>query len=255
MSSKRGSPSSATKSSSKRARTYPVINDYNRDYQDSEADVTLISSDGLEFKVHSYILMANSIVFRDMLIIGDSSDRTINLTDEIMERSSTVSLFLQTCQGQTPKFSTEKEVYCLYKNLIAFSKKYDAPPIIQLISASMYRWFYEKDPSPYYMFRIGIMLDTPEIVAFAIRNGRNRAWSSTIATEELVKATNPVATLGHVVGDPFISLSSWSLERLKEVPEAYVFAMLRATRHGGTDPEKVADGFFQIMKEMGEYTV
>ncbi|WWC98529.1 hypothetical protein V866_005421 [Kwoniella sp. B9012] len=253
MSSKRGSPSSATKSSSKRARTYPVINHYNRDYQDSEADVTLVSSDRLEFKVHSYLLMANSIVFRDMLIIGDSSDRTIDLSDETIERSSTVSLFLQTCHGQTPKFSTEKEVFCEYSDLIDFGKKYDAAPVLRMISASLYRWFHEIDFDPCHIFMLGCLLDRPEIVAFALRNSKCRVWSNNmlISEEEKAKARNPIATLEDVVGVSWIDVSSWSLENLKTVPQAYLFAMLRANKHGGTDAEMVANGF---MKEMGEYT-
>ncbi|WVQ63345.1 uncharacterized protein L199_001497 [Kwoniella botswanensis] len=244
MSSKRGSPSSDTESSSKRARTYPVINDYNRDYQDSEADVTLISSDGFEFKYR-------------FSIIGDNSDRTIDLSDETIERSSTVSLFLQTCRGQTPKFSTGQEVYCLYSDLIDFSKKYDAAPTIQLISAPIYRYFHVKQLSSYYMFELGSRLDAPEMVSLALRNSKNEVWlaTETYTADEQEKVKNPLATLGNVIDALWTDPSSWSIQLLKTIPADYLFAMLRANKYGRADAEKVADGFVQIMIEMGEYTV
>ncbi|KAK6906574.1 hypothetical protein I204_00617 [Kwoniella mangroviensis CBS 8886] len=248
MSSKRGSPSSDTESSSKRARNYPAINDYNRNYQDSDADATLISSDG----------SSSSIVFRDMLIIGDNSDRNIDLSDETIERSSTVSLFLQTCQGQTPKLSTQNEVLSEYSDLIDFCKKYDAAPVLRMISASLYRWFHEIDLGSCHIFILGCLLDTPKVVAFALRNSKPLTWSANkmlITEEEKAKARNPITTLENIVDARWTDPSSWSIELIEMIPEAYLFAMLRANKHGGTDAEKVADGFVQIMKEMGEYTV
>ncbi|WVQ95656.1 hypothetical protein IAU59_002754 [Kwoniella sp. CBS 9459] len=78
----------------------PTIDDTNRPYQFEDSDITLVSSDGLHFKIHSYHLMAASPVFRDMLTVGKgSSEQTVQLTDTKFETSSIVALFLQACYG------------------------------------------------------------------------------------------------------------------------------------------------------------
>ncbi|OCF54697.1 hypothetical protein L486_07831 [Kwoniella mangroviensis CBS 10435] len=218
MSSKRGSPSSDTESSSKRARNYP---------------------------------------FRKDSHMNGGKDYELTFFDETIERSSTVSLFLQTCQGQTPKLSTQNEVLSEYSDLIDFCKKYDAAPVLRMISASLYRWFHEIDLGSCHIFILGCLLDTPKVVAFALRNSKPLTWSANkmlITEEEKAKARNPITTLENIVDARWTDPSSWSIELIEMIPEAYLFAMLRANKHGGTDAEKVADGFVQIMKEMGEYT-
>nr|XP_019000353.1 uncharacterized protein I203_07135 [Kwoniella mangroviensis CBS 8507]OCF63814.1 hypothetical protein I203_07135 [Kwoniella mangroviensis CBS 8507] len=110
-----------------------------------------------------------------------------------------------------------------------------------MISASLYRWFHEIDLGSCHIFILGCLLDTPKVVAFALRNSKPLTWSANkmlITEEEKAKARNPITTLENIVDARWTDPSSWSIELIEMIPEAYLFAMLRANKHGGTDAEK-----------------
>ncbi|WVQ98326.1 hypothetical protein IAU59_005449 [Kwoniella sp. CBS 9459] len=55
------------KQSSKSNTNKHIKNTVSKEYASDEADVTLVSTDGVKFKVHSYMLKAHSGFFRDMM--------------------------------------------------------------------------------------------------------------------------------------------------------------------------------------------
>ncbi|WWD07309.1 hypothetical protein V865_005407 [Kwoniella europaea PYCC6329] len=60
----------------------------NAEYQAEDTDITLRSSDGLDFKVHKWALMGSSKVFHGMLTVGNKEiGATIDLIDKKIEHS------------------------------------------------------------------------------------------------------------------------------------------------------------------------
>ncbi|WVW80815.1 hypothetical protein I302_102804 [Kwoniella bestiolae CBS 10118] len=241
MTLKRSATSTSSETPNKKLKVEVfTINDTNRDYQDPKADITLVSSDGLRFKVHSYVLK--------------TAGKEIELTDKLIERSPVLSLFLYLCHGKPMSFPSEDTTLVLYNDLIKFAHKYDSPRVLETLTTSVYRWHHEENLSLWIVLHLGLTLQKPKLVAFAIRYSMHSSWhiKEKATEEEKVKARNPVGTVGNVAGVSWLDFSAWSLSTFKNVPTDYMFALLRAYKHGGDDPEKVADGFLQIMKEMGE---
>ncbi|WWD07393.1 hypothetical protein V865_005491 [Kwoniella europaea PYCC6329] len=61
-------------------------------YNSDDADITLISSDGIEFKVHSYMLKAHSLVLRT--ILGDPTFKPSPMTIDASAEELTCFLHL-----------------------------------------------------------------------------------------------------------------------------------------------------------------
>ncbi|OCF53985.1 hypothetical protein L486_08519 [Kwoniella mangroviensis CBS 10435] len=72
-------------------------------YDEDGADITLISSEAEEFKVHAYMLKANSTIFRDML--GDPAFRPSGSIDiEASSEDLTYFLnFMYKCHAEAPQ--------------------------------------------------------------------------------------------------------------------------------------------------------
>ncbi|OCF33664.1 hypothetical protein I316_04738 [Kwoniella heveanensis BCC8398] len=131
----------------------PVINKSNRSYQFGDSNVTLISSDNIRFKVHTFHLMAASAVFRNMLSIGKNGHQgpEVRLTDKAIESSWVISLFLRTCYGHSlPHYADVEDGYL---GLIAFIDKYDCKVARESLITSVNSWMgldkFKKIPEDY----------------------------------------------------------------------------------------------------------
>ncbi|WWC92370.1 uncharacterized protein L201_007327 [Kwoniella dendrophila CBS 6074] len=119
-----------------------IINEWNKKYQSEEADMTIKSSDNLIFRVHSYRMMAASKVFRDMIQIGSKTDQAqeIPLTDQDIETSTVVSLFLDITYAFDMPEPKDCNDFDKDSNLVTFSIKYEAQPAIQYLGKLFYSW-------------------------------------------------------------------------------------------------------------------
>ncbi|WWC72600.1 uncharacterized protein I206_106562 [Kwoniella pini CBS 10737] len=240
----------------KKAKSPTKINKYNKDYQDPEADVTLVASDGYQFKVSSYVLKAASTVFRDMFIIGDNASREVSLTDKTFEGSRTLAMFLAVCHGK-PIFPPTDKLQG-YDSLVSFARKYDAPMVTQQLTTAVYQWYHDHAYSPFDIFKLGCSLDQPRMVAFAIRNSGNYVWvcDENASAEALANFKDPVKTVENVPSIPLLNLYTWNFKSFKAIPDEYKWALSRAQHGPGgtfkTDLGEIADGFFSLMKLMGK---
>ncbi|WWC86650.1 uncharacterized protein L201_001527 [Kwoniella dendrophila CBS 6074] len=87
-------------------------------YDSADADMTLVSSDGVEFKVHSYILKAHNSVFRD--IIGDPNMNAATPIP-IDAKSSELELFLDYMVKYSPPLV---ETWTQAQQLFSLADKY-----------------------------------------------------------------------------------------------------------------------------------
>lgn len=98
---------------------------YHHRYKHEDGDVTLLASDGLKFRVHSFLLKTNSSVFRDMLDLARPSDEAI-LTEDSKTLSSLLDFVYPSDAPSLPKPATLKDVDVL----VEVADKYNMPRVI-----------------------------------------------------------------------------------------------------------------------------
>ncbi|WVF68193.1 hypothetical protein IAT40_002958 [Kwoniella sp. CBS 6097] len=249
-------------SSNKRLKTdCPKIFCVNKPYQSEHADITLISSDGLPFKVHSYHLKSASSVFRAMLEIADSdsSSPEVTLTDEAIEHSIVLRIFLDIVHG----ISLRKPEHCWkereYECVVAFLKKYEATSALEVVRLSLISWASHGDFMHLEIFILGTMLSDVELCKAAITSPGKQKWDETDYEGD---PGDPITGNRNVM-----DLSAAPLEYLKKIPDDYKWALMRASSIATTrycvwakadkiDPKLFADDkvavarkFEQLMKD------
>ncbi|WVQ81014.1 hypothetical protein IAT38_003121 [Cryptococcus sp. DSM 104549] len=117
-------------------------------WNDPAADIVLVSSDNVAFRVPGYHLISQSVVLRDALQINStlptstppssSSPLTIHLTDEDCETSESLRLFLHLIStGDLTSFiaTHQRTIVRALLSTILFLQKYDCAPALALLSA------------------------------------------------------------------------------------------------------------------------
>ncbi|WVW80816.1 hypothetical protein I302_102805 [Kwoniella bestiolae CBS 10118] len=214
-------PHIGEESSAKKAKTDQgnVEEAPNSAYQAEDADITLRSSDGLEFKAHKYILKASSKTFCDMLTLGTNDDNaTIELTDTRIEDSEIMKQFLDLAYSKAMvDFPLEKAELGSLPDLVDFFLKYEATFPMFWFKASQQVFISTSEVDPLDMFMLGAQLDSVDVCATAIRCESDREWD-----------TSDIATNGagrrHV-----LDLTALSLPLMERIPSRYVWALLRAS--------------------------
>ncbi|OCF43262.1 hypothetical protein I317_02830 [Kwoniella heveanensis CBS 569] len=240
----------------------PVINKSNRSYQFGDSDVTLISSDNIRFKVHTFHLMAASAVFRDMLSIGKNGHQgpEVRLTDKAIESSWVISLFLRTCYGHSlPHYTDVKDGYL---GLIAFIDKYDCKVARESLITLVNSWMGLDSQRlyPNLVMSIASQLDDNRLAKRAISLGGHWEWSK-VTTEEPTEsvARQRLRVVRQIPLYGAFDLTAWAFEDFKKIPEDYKFALLRACQQGKplfdhkeADWTAIADSFEIILSAIRE---
>lgn len=100
---------------------------YHHRYKHEDGDVTLSTSDGLKFRVHSFLLKTNSSVFRDMLDLArPSDDSEVILTEDSKTLASLLDFVYPSDAPSLPKPATLRDVNVL----VEVSDKYNMPRVI-----------------------------------------------------------------------------------------------------------------------------
>ncbi|WWC68902.1 uncharacterized protein I206_102838 [Kwoniella pini CBS 10737] len=146
--------------------TKPVMD---KVYNDEGADITLLSSDNVAFKVHKYHLQSHSPVFNDMLMTCSTDIPIINLSDTISENSGAIRIFLDIIYNKQIELKFENLGH--FSNCVSFTHKYNCGVILSALSYISWRFL---DPpgsliSPRYIYTLAGDLDNPTLAAQAIR--------------------------------------------------------------------------------------
>lgn len=99
---------------------------YHRRYKHEDGDVTLSTSDGLKFRVHSFLLKTNSSVFRDMLDLARPSDEAILVSEDSETLASLLDFIYPSDAPSLPKPATLKAADVL----VEVADKYNMPRVI-----------------------------------------------------------------------------------------------------------------------------
>ncbi|KAL7418869.1 hypothetical protein Q5752_006553 [Cryptotrichosporon argae] len=173
------------------ARDYDV----HHRYADTTADFSLASSDGVRFYVHSYYLMAASLLFRDTF-----SDPALRLSSDsilIDYPASALVAFLALVTGETPVLNILEA-----HTLVAMLDKYQCTPLRPRLA---YALLPLRQGHPWEVFCIASWLDEPELAKAAVGHMRRdeaywkdetRARADPRFLAGLQRATSAVARMG-----------------------------------------------------------
>ncbi|OCF43269.1 hypothetical protein I317_02837 [Kwoniella heveanensis CBS 569] len=212
----------------KRAKTDSLaITDVNKPYQSEHADITLVSSDGLPFKVHSYHLKSSSPVFRAMLDIGDSasslssssvSSSEVELLDEEIENSAVLRIFLDIVHGVSLQEPDSLATQKVYESVVAFLRKYEAASAIEVVRLNLIAWARHGHFMHLDLFVLGCMLDDVELCKTAITSPGRQNWDSFNLDSNHLTAKRNV-----------MDLSAAPLAYLRQIPDNYKWALMQAS--------------------------
>ncbi|WVQ95655.1 hypothetical protein IAU59_002753 [Kwoniella sp. CBS 9459] len=155
-----------------------LLNQYNKPYQYEDSDITLISSDNLHFKVHSYHLMVASPVFRDMIRAGNNSEnkREVTFTDPRGEMGQVIASFLDLCYGKplVPLPSRKDSRYSAtikhLSDLLSFLTKYECEVPITAFKLYLGSWAGTHEEKSDDFFRFAAQLDDVELAVACLKN-------------------------------------------------------------------------------------
>nr|XP_031857361.1 uncharacterized protein CI109_007225 [Kwoniella shandongensis]KAA5524433.1 hypothetical protein CI109_007225 [Kwoniella shandongensis] len=240
-------------------------------HSDAEADLILISSDYVAFKVYKYHLISASPVFRHMLLssgrsngdtdAADKEDDRIVLTDTFFEVSGVVRLFLDLLQSNKWPEPTSNDIDYLFP-LFSFLDKYERG----LVRHAAFRVAYDilksksANISPHHLFILGSDMDDTHYCADAILMMVGKVWVSNTddkgrKVDRWFWGSSGVKTVeappnGSNVMDPRF----WDARELAAMQPLHLLALMRATTKydltSGTkmDWNGLADEFLRIMK-------
>ncbi|RXK41971.1 hypothetical protein M231_00692 [Tremella mesenterica] len=212
-------------------------------YNADDADLVLVSSDEIHFKVHSYHLKSASIVFRAMLDSpdvnvkkGDQPLPIIYLTDNDIETAEVLKGALDILYHKP--FPTEIGEYRdELRKIIPFLRKYECDGSIEGIRSLLHRWITYSDVGAWSAFLVSA--GTEDIVTCY------RAMYS--ASELDISAEG--GPQGFRESSTVFDLGSLSLERFCQIPGPIAWAILRATNSRPTSTKKwdeIADDFLEL---------
>ncbi|WOO80396.1 uncharacterized protein LOC62_03G003913 [Vanrija pseudolonga] len=191
----------------------------------ASGDFTLISTDGIRFRVPSWFILAASPVFRDADGSGTTSgDKQLDFTDSHCETASTLCDFLALVT--TSKLHTLWVSYGVVElcehisNLVTFLRKYDCEgPLHSLILAFHYAFLLRDDrDSSLEALLLGAMADNVDYCKKAIRASKWEYVVDTSPTNPLAEARRGCFTLlpcnmPLIVYELFPTKYSWALGR------------------------------------------
>ncbi|WVQ95658.1 hypothetical protein IAU59_002756 [Kwoniella sp. CBS 9459] len=220
----RTSSPSTDEPSNKRSRTEtPKVTEVNKPYQSEHADITLVSSDGYPFKVHSYHLKSASPVFRAMLEVADcsASSPEVKMTDDDIDRSDVIRIFLDVVHGRPLEEPMADDEYdhMTYEPVIAFLQKYEAAAAHEVVRLSLISWARHGKFHQLWLFIYGTMLDDVELCKAAIVSPGRQKWS-----DYRMEHDYPYITSRNVM-----DLSAAPVSFMAKIPDRYRCALLQAS--------------------------
>ncbi|WWC99012.1 hypothetical protein V866_005906 [Kwoniella sp. B9012] len=226
-------------------------------YNDPTADLKIVSSDGVVFKVRSIYLRAASKIFDDKITsLATFSHMTLKLEDASIERATAVRLLLDFLHGRIGHL--EYGNLGIFRRTILLAMKYDC----RLVLAAMKQYTRTltrsgKASHAGMLFVLGSNLDDIDICADALRNAKGDKYDN---AEDVLKTPKEWYKYhwsdlndpdNMFDGECTLDPSIWDTEDFEQVPARYLAGLLRATRvvyrDGGTW-ESAAAKFQDVMQ-------
>ncbi|WVW80785.1 hypothetical protein I302_102772 [Kwoniella bestiolae CBS 10118] len=243
--------------------TEPLKIDISYNFKDS--DITLVSSDTVHFRFHSYMIVGSSRVLRDTLSICGTSPRQVHLSDDNMGGRTTLKFFLDIIYGQILRPPSKSHEYENYERLIQFIVKYDCSYPLEHIKTCLRLWISIDNNSHLdQFFLFACLLDDEELAGMAIRSsGKGVSWPNLKINVKNIsplsdKEESPKVTPSDrdIPYHNRIDITSWKISRFRRIPDDFKFAFLRAenetlkNKDGDTDWEAIADRFLIVISEL-----
>ncbi|WVQ62874.1 uncharacterized protein L199_001023 [Kwoniella botswanensis] len=212
-------------------------------YNDPSADLKIVSSDVVVFKVRSIYLRAASKIFDDKITsVATTSHMTLKLEDQSIERATALRSLLDFLHGRIGHL--EYGNLGIFRRTILLAKKYDCQLVLTAMR-SFARTLTEKSYSSY-RFVLGSNLDDIQLCSRAISTAECEVWGKDDEGRDCPVEwyDYPLGELysndqhGTRYGECSLDPSTWDIEEIRQVPTRYLAGLLRATRvvyrKGGT---------------------
>ncbi|EIW70109.1 hypothetical protein TREMEDRAFT_61871 [Tremella mesenterica DSM 1558] len=214
-------------------------------YNADDADLVLVSSDEIHFKVHSYYLKAASVVFRAMLDSpnldakkGDRPLPTIYLTDNDIETAEVLEGALGIIY-ERPFPPDPAEYRDELRKIIPLLRKYECDGTIARIRLLLHSWITYSNHGAWSAFLVSVAMDDIVTCARAMRRAGKCGLSGSSVLQGAQKSTT------------VFDLGSLSLTTFSKIPGPTVWAILRATKSQPTSTEgwnEIADQFLKLLE-------
>ncbi|WVF69531.1 hypothetical protein IAT40_004309 [Kwoniella sp. CBS 6097] len=173
-------------------------------YSTEEADVTLVSKEGVQFKVFSYYLKANSAIFRDMLTDGAFQDSNIPL--DVVQTD--LHYFLDLMHQAEPR---SPHNWQQASSIVALCDKFDCPIVLERI---LHRLEGLAESQPWDIFCLASQYNQLPLAKVAIRS----MWRDKVyATAEV--DTIPIKYAAQVAL-PYL-LALFGAKKSTKIPDMY----------------------------------
>ncbi|WWC69210.1 uncharacterized protein I206_103147 [Kwoniella pini CBS 10737] len=226
-----------------------TVTSLNQPFQDDTADLVLISSDGLIFKVHHTKLNGCRIEFRNALFNNCLSTpppspvstttttittTTINLDlpeihflDPTIESSIILSLFLRLLYNLSLPIPNLPIYFQAYENLVKFIKRWECNFVCNDLSRSIRSWLEEGNISSSKVFKIGDSLNDIDLMRDALKKGGEYTWSGRLIEDPSKRKGRQMSRTSSFTNNQN-SLSSLNASaRAKPLQESISFDILR----------------------------
>nr|XP_019000342.1 uncharacterized protein I203_07124 [Kwoniella mangroviensis CBS 8507]OCF63803.1 hypothetical protein I203_07124 [Kwoniella mangroviensis CBS 8507] len=209
-----------------------VINEYNKLFQFNDSDLTLISSDGVQFKIHKYLGLFPIVspVFQGMFEAGDQDNTStgkgrIQLTDDTLENGKIISVLLRIIYGiKLDPPSDWLELHNKYEPLVKLVDKYDIIIAREHLCTCFTLWAMTSEYLTHRYLLLGSQLNRHELVIAALKNNTASTWQA--STDNLRRREALVKY--HIKGENTLNLASWSLKHIRSMSTDHIFLWLRA---------------------------
>ncbi|WVQ62876.1 uncharacterized protein L199_001025 [Kwoniella botswanensis] len=230
-------------------------------YSDSDADLTLISSDNVAFRVYAFHL-GTSPVLMDMIKVLPRCKSDIPFSDSQMEDSHTIRYLLNILHNNHSEL--DWNTLGFFRNTISFVKKYEMILVQSFLSVQLRRYL-ENGGAERYCFILAAELDDISIAAAIIEKGGRQIFvnngdkysSGWFDQGQIVERQRLIESgkWGFVDGCAIMNPTAWPLWELRRVPFEYVNSLGRTYQrfpfgHKTSDVQAAAQYFKQLMEDL-----
>ncbi|KAK4688151.1 hypothetical protein P7C73_g1957, partial [Tremellales sp. Uapishka_1] len=217
-------------------------------YRASDADLILISSDGVKFKVHKYHISSASSVLHNAMSIDtttlDGELPSIQFCDSRIENALSIRFLLDIVYCRPPPVVPEIPL-AYYDAAVGFTVKYECTLALQLFQHRLRHAVTENGANPIEVFVLAAKMDDALTCYLAFKHGLMWSWDDE-GTDGQWKS-NDIKKC--IKGATLFDCTAWSTDYFDRMPGEYMLALIRAGRFAsGTDWAKAPEEFKELLK-------